>query len=52
MKRFGKFCLVILAAVLVYSAFDTITDTPAVASIPTPLPAQPYLAQSLPGAEP
>jgi len=52
MKRFVNFCLVILVAVLVYSAFDTIIDTPAAASIPTPLPAQPYLAQSLPGAEP
>jgi hypothetical protein len=52
MKRFGNICLVILVAMLVYSAFDTIITTPAAASIPTPLPAQPYLAQSLPGAEP
>ena len=52
MKRFGNICLVILVAVLVYSAFDTIITTPAAASIPAPLPAQPYLAQSLPGAEP
>ena len=52
MKRFGNICLVILVALLVYSAFDTIITTPAAASIPAPLPAQPYLAQSLPGAEP
>lgn len=52
MKRIVWFCLVILAAVLVYSALDTITDAPAAAAVPAPLPAQPYLAQSLPGAEP
>lgn len=54
MKRIGNICLVILAAVMVYSAFDTIIDAPAAApaAVPAPLPAQPYLAQSLPGAEP
>jgi hypothetical protein len=45
---------VILAAVLVYSAFDTIIETPAAApaAVPAPLPAPSYLAQELPGAEP
>jgi hypothetical protein len=54
MKRFVNLCLVILAAVMVYSAFDTIIETRAAAPVvvPAPLPAQPYLAQSLPGAEP
>ena len=52
MNKVVKYCLVILAAVLVYSALDTIIDTPAAAPVPAPLPAQPYLAQAFPGAEP